>query len=346
MTHSCCFVDAKRRALRLHCTWLSCAVWLLILVGSGLSQPSDASSAAADSPNNSVEASRVDVGGELAVEEHAGALPAAADALRLPGETMNPGETSAGAAPQPLDLLSLLLKGRWLMIPIGLMSVAVVMVTVERLMALRRAKVMPAPLLDGLADLGGVPGVMDPRRAYRLCQQYPSAAAVVIRSMLLKIGRPQSEVEHAVAEASEREAERLYGNARWLNLIAAVAPLTGLLGTVWGMIRAFYDTTQLAAGQNKADFLAQGIYVALVTTLGGLVVAIPAAIFAHYFEGRVIKLFHEIDELLFSLLPQIERYEGRMRVTPHTLGGVDEPETEPRGAVPDPAGLRGPVKAV
>jgi biopolymer transport protein ExbB len=265
-----------------------------------------------------------------------------ADDLALPGEVV-----SDAVAPQPLDLLTLLLKGSWLMVPIGLMSVAVVMIAFDRMFALRRAKVMPAPLLEGLADLGGVPGVMDPRRAYRLCQQYPSAAAIVIRSMLLKIGRPQSEVEHAVSEASEREAERLYGTARWLNLIAAVAPLTGLLGTVWGMIRAFYDTTQMAAGQNKADFLAQGIYVALVTTLGGLVVAIPAAIFAHYFEERVIKLFHEIDELLFSLLPQIERYEGRMRVTPHTLGGVDEAVGEPtRSAVPDPAGLRGPAKAV
>jgi biopolymer transport protein ExbB len=120
-------------------------------------------------------------------------------------------------------------------------------------------------------------------------------------------------VEHAVAEASEREAERIYSNVRWLNLAAAVTPLMGLLGTVWGMIRAFHDTTQLAAGQNKADFLAEGIYVALVTTLGGLTVAIPAAIFSHYFEGRITTLFHQIDELLFSLMPQVERYEGRVR---------------------------------
>ncbi len=158
-------------------------------------------------------------------------------------------------APTPLDLFSLLLKGRWLMVPIGLMSVMVIMLVIECALALRRSRVLPEPLLEGLAELGSVPGVMDPRCAYRLCQQYPSGASTVIRAMLLKIGRPHSEVEHAVAETSDREAERLYGNVRWLNLIAAVAPLTGLLGTVWGMIRAFYDTTQIAAGQNKADFL-------------------------------------------------------------------------------------------
>ncbi len=227
------------------------------------------------------------------------------------------------------------------MVPIGLMSVLVVMLVFERLLALRRSRVIPRKLIEALADLGAVPGMMDPRAAYRLCQQYPSSAAVVIRSMLLKIGRPQSEVEHAVAEAGEREAARLHTNVRWLTLIAAIAPLIGLLGTVWGMIRAFFVTTQLTAGQNKADFLAEGIYVALVTTLGGLAVAIPAAIFAHYFEGRIERLFHEIDELLFSLLPQIERFEGRMRVTPHTLGGATEAASAPRksseAAPADPA---------
>jgi biopolymer transport protein ExbB len=139
--------------------------------------------------------------------------------------------------------------------------------------------------------------------------------------MLLKVGRPHAEVERAVAEVSQREADRMYANVRWLNLVAAVAPLLGLLGTVWGMIRAFFDTTQLQVGQNKADFLASGIYVALVTTLGGLAVAIPAAIFAHFFEGRIQRIFHQIEELLFNLLPHVERFEGRLRVNP--AGALD-----------------------
>ena len=76
---------------------------------------------------------------------------------------------------------------------------------------------------------------------------------------------------------------------------------------------AFYDTTQLQSGQNKSEVLAHGIYTALVTTLCGLIIAIVAAIIAHYFEGRIQLLFHQIDELLFNLLPQVERYEGRVR---------------------------------
>jgi biopolymer transport protein ExbB len=218
-----------------------------------------------------------------------------------------------------INVLSLVLSGGWFMLPIILMSLLVVTFVIERFMALRRVRVLPDELVEELGQLGGGQGSFDPRQAYRLCQRYPSAAASVIRSMLLKVGRPHSEVEHAVAEASEREAERIYSNVRWLNLAAAVTPLMGLLGTVWGMIRAFHDTTQLAPGQNKADFLAEGIYVALVTTLGGLTVAIPAAIFSHYFEGRIMTLFHQIDEMLFSLMPQVERYEGRVRFSQKTV---------------------------
>ena len=247
-------------------------------------------------------------------------------------ERSAPASTGHPQQPQGLNLFWLLQRGGWFMAPIYLMSILVVTFAIERGIGLRRVKVLPRELIDSLGALGSAPGGFDPRKAYRLCQQFPSAASTVIRAMLLKVGRPHSEVEHAVAEAGEREAARLYANVRWLTLAAAVAPLLGLLGTVWGMIRAFYDTTNLAAGQNKADFLAQGIYEALVTTLGGLVVAIPAAILAHYFEGRIQALFHQVDELLFSLLPQIERYEGRLRVSRQSLGAADGTNDTPKSS--------------
>ena len=212
-----------------------------------------------------------------------------------------------------LNLLDLIAKGGFLMIPIGVMSLIVVAVVIERLIGMRRSRVLPPRLVRSLGQLSESPGSFDPRKAYRLCQQYPSAASNVIKAMLLKVGRPHSEVEHTVVEASQREAERMHASIRWLHLAAAVTPLLGLLGTVWGMIRAFHDTTILGPEQNKAEYLAEGIYVALVTTLAGLSVAIPAAVCAHYFEGRVQSLFHRIDELLFNLMPQIERYEGRVR---------------------------------
>lgn len=230
------------------------------------------------------------------------------------------------------NFLETTLKGGPLMIPIGLLSLLALTFIVERSLALRRRKVIPPGLIAGLGKLASQPGGLDPRSAYRLVQRYPSAAANVIRAMLLKVGRPLMELEHTVAEASNREAARLYANVRWLNLTASVAPLIGLLGTVQGMIMAFFVTANLPTGANKAQELANGIYIALVTTFAGLSVAIPAAIAAHFFETQIEKLFRELDQILQGVLPQLERYEGRLRISPEELDRLSvEPPPAPAG---------------
>ena len=75
--------------------------------------------------------------------------------------------------------------------------------------------------------------------------------------------------------------------------------------------------------------LAEGIYVALVTTLAGLMIAIPAAVFAHFFETRITQLFHRIDEFVFSLIPQVERYEGQLRFSISDKPSVPETSAPP-----------------
>ncbi len=229
-----------------------------------------------------------------------------------------------------IDLLELLLAGGHLMWPILAMSLVGATFGTDRARGLRRRKVLPPVLIDELGKLGRQPGGLDPRKAYKLCQKYPSAAANVIRTMLLKVGRPHGEVEHAVSEANEREAANLYSNVRWLALAAAVTPLLGLLGTVWGMIKAFFITANMPTGGNKAEYLADGIYTALVTTFAGLTVAIPAAVLAHLFEGHIQKLFRELDETLLGLLPQLERFEGRLRVSRNPQAGSSPQKTAPQ----------------
>ena len=269
-----------------------------------------------------------DVAGPTAAVPDTEADPDAAAAQSVDEATpLTPPRTS-------INIFRLFVSGGWLMVPIVLMSLLVVTFVIERSLALRRERVLPRELIRELGQMGMDHGSFDPREAYRVCQRYPSAAANVIRSMLLKVGRPHAEVEHSVAEASEREADRIYANVRWLNLAATVTPLLGLLGTVWGMIRAFHDTTKLPPGLNKADFLAGGIYEALVTTFSGLLVAIPAAFCAHYFEARITAMFHEIDELLFNLMPQVERYEGRVRFSRRQGEDAPEPPVDESQAAP------------
>jgi biopolymer transport protein ExbB len=246
------------------------------------------------------------------------------------GEPAPVGDESAVAptpAPAPADksinIWQLALAGGLFMIPILGFSLLAGTFVIERFIGLRQSRVLPEPLVAGLGQLGGTQGRFDPRRAYKLCQEHPSAAANVIRAMLLKVGRPVAEIETTVAQASQREADKLYANVRWLNISASLATMLGLIGTIQGMIMAFHQLTILAAEQDRTQVLAAGIYTALVTTFAGLCVAIPAAFFSHYFEGRIQGAFREIDELIFSLLPQLERYEGRLRFNRHA--GDSEP---------------------
>jgi biopolymer transport protein ExbB len=215
-----------------------------------------------------------------------------------------------------MDFMTLLIKGGVFMIPIAFVSVLVVMFMFERLIGLRSGKLIPKTFVRKMRQLSLESGSIDPRVAYGYCSDYPSATANVVRAVLLRAGRPQSEVETAAAEVSQREADKAFGGVRWLYFCAGVAPLLGLLGTVWGLIRAFHDLTLLGPMESRAEFLGRGIYEALVTTLAGLVVAIPATLAAHYFEGRILRVFRSIDELVFSLIPKLERFEGRVRFDP------------------------------
>ncbi|MGE0607229.1 MAG: MotA/TolQ/ExbB proton channel family protein [Pirellulales bacterium] len=257
----------------------------------------------------------------------------AEEALNAPSDGPVPGDAALAPRETPaMNYFKLLWEGGPLMIPIGAMSILVLAYGVERGLALRRHKVIPETLVQELGDLAKTGG-LEPRAAYAVCQRHPSPAAAVIRAALLKVGRPQVEVEAAVAQASDREAAKLFANVRTIMLGITVAPLLGLLGTVLGIIMAFYQMSSLPKEANRAEVLSEGIYIALVTTLAGLGVAIPAAILAHYYEGRIQNLFGEIEELLLNMLPQLERYEGKLRIRRAEKGTeLDMEAAIPRGA--------------
>lgn len=252
------------------------------------------------------------------------------------GEKTVEGVSAPPSSLPKINVLDLAFRGGVLMIPITLMSVLTVIFGLERALGLRRRKVVPGALIRGLGTLVEEKRGFDPRAAYRLAQRFPSAAANVLKAMLLKSGRPLPEIEQTMKEATEREADRLYGNVRFLTLSAAVTPLLGLLGTVQGMIQAFFVTSHLPTGADRAEMLAQGIYTALVTTFAGLCVAIPASILAHYFEGRIQRLLRELEESLLGLLPQFERFEGRLRWDRDQLQTIEGSLANPRREVSQP----------
>jgi len=237
--------------------------------------------------------------------------------------------------PSGIDLISLIASGGILMWPIGLMSLLVVTLAVERLVSFRSSRMLPRDLVGRLGELAREgKGTLDVEGAIAACRQYRSAAASVVMAMLMRTGRPLGEIEQAAGEAAQREADLHSGPIRWLNFAAAATPLMGLFGTVWGMIVAFHNSTNLTAERSRSEQLSEGIYTALVTTLAGLAVAIPAAILAQYLENRLGKIFHRIESLTFSLAPGLEAYTGTHRLDMHAkLHRLEPPPPQP---VPPP----------
>ena len=238
--------------------------------------------------------------------------PAEPAAAPQPAATPAPVAGKSSASPSVWELT---VQGGIFMIPLFLTSIIVVAYAIERFFGLRGKKILPPKLLLAIQQLNSDENGIDPRQAYQVCQQNPSPLANVIRAAILKIGRPHSELELAVQDAVGREADEMADNLRPINVSASVAPLIGLLGTVQGMIMAFMVTsTTTATGAAKAQELAQGIYTALITTFGGLVIAIPAVLIASWLESRIDRLLRDMEDVFLEILPQFERFEGKLRI--------------------------------
>ena len=257
------------------------------------------------------------------------------DEIRSVMEDAEAAEPAPMDTPSGIDLLSLITRGGSFMIPIALMSVLVVTLAVERGLSLRSGKVLPRRFARRLRDVATPAEHFDPEAAYQVCAKYRSPAATVVTAMLMRTGQPLGEIERAATEAAQREADRCAAPVRWLNLAAAATPLMGLLGTVWGMIVAFHESTTLTPDRSRSEQLSEGIYTALVTTLAGLAVAIPAAILAQYFENRVTKLFHRIEKLAFDIAPGLARFRSQSRLTPD---GSLQPMPRPAAGGSSPVG--------
>jgi biopolymer transport protein ExbB len=197
-----------------------------------------------------------------------------------------PAATPKGA-PQP-TFFELIEAGGWVGHTILVLSVVAVSLAIEHLLTIRRKTLMPPGLAEKVRDLlrAGQVGQADQQ-----CKLQPSPLAHVLQAGISELDGGWPVVEKAMEDSVAEEAARLYRKAEYLSVIGNIAPMLGLLGTVMGMIEAF---AQVSAGTHHASDLAEGIYKALVTTVEGLLVAIPSlgvfAIFRNRIDGMVAEM--------------------------------------------------------
>ena len=201
---------------------------------------------------------------------------------------------------------------------LGLFSLVAATVTLERAGNMRRSAIVPREFVEELEQLVRKEE-RDPRVFAELCDSCKAPIATILRAGVSRHGHPLAEVEKAMEDAAAREMAELRAKIRPLRTVGSVAPLIGLLGTVVGMIIAFHTASQ--AGLGKAELLAKGIYMALLTTAGGLSVAIPALMLSSFFSGRLEKFFREMDRHLIPVIPYlVEASDSRPTGTPEGSG--------------------------
>jgi biopolymer transport protein ExbB len=196
---------------------------------------------------------------------------------------------------QPPAFVTKVMSGGWLMLPLGICSLVVLTLSMERLIALRRSRVIPKPFVRRFTECVE-DGVLSYDEATELCKEFDCPVSEVFRAALRRWGRPMLEIEQAVMDAGDRVSDGLKKYLRVFHAISNVAPLIGLLGTVIGMIDAFEAISdQQSIG--RPETLASGISMALMTTAGGLAVAIPAYLAYMYFASKSDRYLGEIEKL-------------------------------------------------
>lgn len=184
------------------------------------------------------------------------------------------------------SLIDMAIKGGWLMIPLFLLSILTIYIFAQKWWAIRKASVVDENFMKDIRDhihQGKI------NAALSLCKKNDTPVSRLIEKGVERIGRPLQDIQTAVENMGNVEVARLEKGLPMLATIAGGAPMIGFLGTVIGMVQAFYNMS--AAGNNiDITLLSGGIYTAMVTTVAGLIVGILAYFGYNYLTARISDL--------------------------------------------------------
>lgn len=199
--------------------------------------------------------------------------------------------TTTTTTTSELSIWELCLEGGFIMIPLAILSIIAIYIFIERAVTIAQAAKQDPSFMKRIKDY-----VHDGEieSAQNLCRTNPSPAARLIAKGLARIGRPASDVLVAIENTGNIEIATLSKGLPWLATTAAAAPMLGFLGTVIGMVDAFFSIANSGNAASIGDF-AGGIYTALITTVAGLVVGIIALFAYNYLVARINKVMNQLE---------------------------------------------------
>jgi biopolymer transport protein ExbB len=215
------------------------------------------------------------------------------------------GDGAASGSSAPNQTIGDLIKASG---PIGLtiiaLSIVALALIIENFVTLKRDKLAPPELIDEIQALFDEEQFQE---AMELCENEPTYFTRVCGAGIAKIGHPFETIEKSLEEMGDEESIKLHQKIGWLSAIANIAPMMGLLGTVQGMVLAFNEIAS-SGGQASPAELATGISQALLTTLFGLIVAIPVTASFAFLRNRMVRTVIELGAIVEDMF---ERFRAR-----------------------------------
>ncbi len=196
------------------------------------------------------------------------------------------------------QLYNYFIQGGPMMWPLLFFSVLALVFIIERFLVLRKAKVNVNEFLSKVRKALLVN--RNVKEAIKVCEQFQSPVASVLKAGLLRYGHPREDIEKTIENAALYELDRLERGLGVLATTANVAPMLGFLGTVTGMIKSF--ATLAAEGLTNPGKVAAGISEALITTATGLIIAIPAQLAYNWYTTKINRFVRDIETATNMLL--------------------------------------------
>ena len=190
-------------------------------------------------------------------------------------------------------------NGGWLMWVLVALAAVMIFIFVERFIAIRKATQIDKNFMNRIRDYileGNINSAID------LCRRTDSPFARMIEKGIERIGRPMSDIQTAIENVANVEVAKMETGLPWLASIAGGAPMIGFLGTVIGMVQVFIDMSANQSGGIELAQLSAGMYVAMVTTVGGLMVGIPAYFAHNYLVACVEKMVFRMEATTIAFM--------------------------------------------
>ena len=211
---------------------------------------------------------------------------------------------SVEAAEEAAESLSvgfweLFMGGGWLMWVLVLLAAVMIFIFVERFIAIRRATRLDNNFMNRIRDFisqGNINAAID------LCRRTDSPVARMIEKGIERIGRPMADIQTSIENVANVEVAKLESGLPWLASISGGAPMIGFLGTVVGMVQVFISMSANTSGAIELAQLSSGMYVAMVTTVGGLIVGIPSYFAHNYLVARIERLVFRMEATTIAFM--------------------------------------------